>query len=143
MENPVEFSEFYKLLSLIKEGDDTKYESLNTILQNYKEGSLSESFLHELGQNFLIIGVEELFKYSNSSDLNFIGKLTKEEWKALANKNEEELPYYLANKMISHAKESQYLDILSKKWETPKRQIRKHIVPMARYITEGIIDVLQ
>ena len=30
----------------------------------------------------------------------------------------------------------------SKKWDTTKRELNKHIMNMARYITEGIIDAI-
>ena len=76
MENKIEFSEFYKLLNQIKEGDEQKKGGLNTLLSDFREGKNAENFLNELGQIFLSIGVEELFKYVNSEDLKFIGKLS-------------------------------------------------------------------
>ena len=99
--------------------------------------------MHELGQIFLSIGIEELFKYANSDDLKLIGKLSKEEWDDLAEKNKGELPTYLANKMITFAKANNLLDKLSLKWSTSRREVQKHVMPMAAYITEGFIDVLE
>ena len=32
---------------------------------------------------------------------------------------------------------------MSKKWNIKEGEIRKHITKMARYITEGIIDVIE
>jgi len=143
MTKPLEFSKVYKLLNAVKEGDESQKASLESILSEYKKGSNAESFLHELGQSFLYLGIEELFKYANSTDLQFIGKLTKEEWEGLAKENKGELPAHLANTMISFVKDNQLSTKLSFKWETSKREIEKHVMPLAAYITEGIIDVLE
>ncbi len=143
MANQVEFSKSYKLLNSLKDGGEGKQEDLDMILSNYKNGVNAKSFLEELGQNFFCIGVQELFKYANTTDLQLIGQLTKENWEALAEENKGELPPHLANKMISYAKENQLSTTLSAKWKSPKREVEKHVMPMARYITEGIIDVLE
>ena len=45
--------------------------------------------------------------------------------------------------MINHVKDSQFIEDLSIKWKKPEREIEKHIMPMAAYITEGFIDVLE
>ena len=50
MTKELEFSAVYKLLNSIKEGDQSKKKALNSILDEFKEGLNSESFLHELGQ---------------------------------------------------------------------------------------------
>ena len=142
MTTPLEFSEFYKLLYAIKEGDESKKESLNSILSDFNEGQDAESFLHELAQKYLYIGLEELFKYTNSQNLKFIGQLTKEEWDDLAKTNNCDLPVHLANKMINFLKDSKLSDKLSAKWGISLGELEKHIMPMARYITEGLIDVL-
>ncbi len=143
MKSSLEFSEVYKLLNAIKEGDASKKEKLNAILSDYKEGVNAESFLHELGQKFLSIGIEELFSYTNSVDLQYIGHLTSEEWDALADKNNGEFPIHIANKMINSFKDNQFWTKLSSKWSTSRGEIEKHVRPMSRYITEGIIDVLE
>ena len=75
--------------------------------------------------------------------MKFIGQLSKEDWDELANKNKGELPPHIANKMISYVKENQFSKKLSSKWEKPKREVEKHVMPMAAYITEGLIDVLE
>ena len=143
MTAPLEFSKVYKLLNLIKEGDRSKQDSLNLLLNEYKEGVNVESFLHELGQNFLYIGIEELYKYTDSLDLKFIGQLNIDEWEALADKNKGELPVHLANTMINYFKDNQLSKKLALKWGTSIGEVEKHVMPMARYITEGIIDVLE
>ena len=143
MATPLEFSKAYKLLNALKEGDESKKESLNLILSEYHKGENVESFLHELGQKFLYIGVQELFNYTNSTDMKIIGNLTKEEWDTLATKNKADLPIYLANTMINYFKDNQLVEALSAKWEKSIGEIEKHVRPMSRYITEGLIDVLE
>ena len=143
METPLEFSTVYKILNQMKEGDESQKDSLNSILSDYEEGSKAESFLHQLGQVFLFVGVEELYKYANSDNLKFIGQITKDEWDELARKNNCDLPVHLANSMIKFCKKNQLSVNLSSKWKIYKGEVDKHIMPMARYITEGIIDVLE
>ncbi len=143
MTTQLEFSSLFKLLNEIKEGDESKKESLNSILKDFKEGKGVESFLQELGQTYIYIGLEELFKYANSKDLNFLGQLNKEAWDKLATKNNCDLPVHLANTMINYVKDNDLLEALSIKWKKSEREIEKHIMPMAAYITEGFIDVLE
>ena len=69
--------------------------------------------------------------------------IDKEEWESLSEKNQQELPVYLANKMIEYIKENKKVKEISKKWNVREGEIRKHITKMARYITEGIIDVIE
>ena len=129
--NPVEFSKVYKTINAIKEGDQSKKKDLELILDNYKAGQSAESFLHEIGQRFIIIGLEELLSRKNTPDIGLIGKLTNEEWTQIA------------YKMISYAKDNRLLKELSSKWGASRREINKHVVSMARYITEGLIDSLE
>ena len=99
--------------------------------------------MHQLGQMFLYIGVQELYKFTSSENLKFIGQLTKEEWDELVKKNNSDLHIYLANSMINFLKDKQQSEELASKWNVSKGEVEKHIMPMARYITEGIIDVLE
>ena len=45
--------------------------------------------------------------------------------------------------MIQFVKENKKAKELSKKWNVREGEIKKHITKMARYITEGIIDVIE
>tara|TARA_B100001029_G_C14999721_1_gene417309 strand:+ start:135 stop:566 length:432 start_codon:yes stop_codon:yes gene_type:complete len=139
----IEFSSFYKLINSIKEGDSEKISLLDEKISEFKNGSTSKSFLEELGYLYLAIGIIELYNFTNKKDLQSIGLIDKEEWEDLAIKNEEELPVFLANKMIRYVKENKKAKDLSKKWNVREGEIRKHITKMARYITEGIIDVIE
>ena len=143
MSDQIEFSSFYKLLNSIKEGDSEKISLLNEKISEFKNGIKSKSFLDELGSIYLSVGVTELYNFTNKNDLKSIGLIDKEEWESLSTSNKQELPVYLANKMIEYIKENKKVKEMSKKWNVREGEIRKHITKMARYITEGIIDVIE
>ena len=139
----IEFSSFFKLLNSIKEGESEKISLLDEQINEFKNGTNSKSFLEELGSIYLAIGVTELYIFTNQKDLKSIGLIDKEGWEKLSEKNQQELPVYLANKMIEYIKENKKVKEISKKWNVREGEIRKHITNMARYITEGIIDVIE
>ena len=143
MSDQIEFSSFYKLLNLIKEGKSEKISLLDEKINEFKNGNNSKSFLDELGSLYLSIGMTELYNFTNTRDLQEIGLIDKEGWETLSSKNQQELPVYLANKMIEYIKENKKVKEISKKWNVREGEIRKHITKMARYITEGIIDVIE
>ena len=143
MSDQIEFSSFYRLINSIKEGDSEKISLLDEKLIEFKNGINTKSFLEQLGSLYLSIGITELYKFTNKQDLHSIGLIDKEEWESLSIKHDEELPVYLANKMIKYIKENKIEKELSQKWNVREGEIRKHITKMARYITEGIIDVIE
>tara|TARA_B100001769_G_scaffold247878_1_gene219191 strand:+ start:14 stop:445 length:432 start_codon:yes stop_codon:yes gene_type:complete len=139
----IEFSSFYKLLNSIKEGKSEQIPLLDETINDFQNGNNSKSFLDELGSLYLSIGMTELYNFTNSRDLQEIGLIDKEGWETLSSKNQQELPVYLANKMIEYIKENKKVKEMAKKWNIKEGEIRKHITKMARYITEGIIDVIE
>ena len=143
MSDQIEFSSFYKLLNSIKEGKSEQIPLLDETINDFQNGNNSKSFLDELGSLYLSIGITELYNFTNSRDLQEIGLIDKEGWETLSSKNEQELPIYLANKMIEYIKENKKVKEMSNKWNIKEGEIRKHITKMARYITEGIIDVIE
>ena len=143
MSDQIEFSSFYKLLNSIKEGNSEKISLLDEKISEFKTGINSKNFLEELGYLYISIGITELYSYTNKKDLYSIGNIQKEEWESLSIKNEEELPVFLANKMIQFVKENKKVKEISNKWNIREGEIKKHITKMARYITEGIIDVIE
>ena len=143
MSDQIEFSSFYRLLNSIKEGDSEKISLLDEKISEFKIGLNSKSFLEELGALYLSIGVTELYNFTNKKDINSIGLIDKEGWEKLSIENEQELPVFLANKMIGYVKKNKKTKELSKKWNVREGEIKKHITQMARYITEGIIDVIE
>ncbi len=143
MSDQIEFSSFYRLLNSIKEGESEKISLLEKKINEFKIGENSKSFLEELGSLYISIGITELYNFTNKNDLYSIGLINKEEWDNLSIKNGEELPVFLANKMIKFFKENKKSKEMSKKWNVREGEIKKHITKMARYITEGIIDVIE
>ena len=143
MTDQIEFSSFYRLINSIKEGDSEKISLLDEKISGFKNGLNSKSFLEELGSLYLSIGITELYNFTNTKDLHSIGLINKEEWESLSEKNQQELPVYLANKMIEYIKENKKVKEMSTKWNIKEGEIRKHITKMARYITEGIIDAIE
>ena len=143
MSDQIEFSSFYKLLNSIKEGKSEQIPLLDETINDFQNGNKSKSFLDELGSLYLSIGMTELYNFTNSRDLQEIGLIDKEGWETLSSKNQQELPVYLANKMIEYIKENKKVKEMSNKWNIKEGEIRKHITKMARYITEGIIDVIE
>ena len=143
MSDHIEFSSFYKLLNSIKEGKSEQIPLLDETINDFQNGNNSKSFLDELGSLYLSIGITELYNFTNSRDLQEIGLIDKEGWETLSSKNQQELPVYLANKMIEYIKENKKVKEMSNKWNIKEGEIRKHITKMARYITEGIIDVIE
>ena len=143
MTTPVEFSKFFQLLHEVKEGKEDKLNMLNKEMDEYKDGNLSDSFLHELGQFYLYVGIIELYNYTNNKNLNEIGLLGKDEWMKLEVENEEKLPQYLARNMVEYSQENKKIQEIAEKWKKPKREVQSHSIKMSQYITEGIIDVLE
>ncbi|MBW3042809.1 hypothetical protein [Prochlorococcus marinus] len=143
MSDQIEFSSFYKLLNSIKEGKLDQISLLDEKINEFKNGNNTKSFLDELGSLYLSIGITELYNFTNTKNLQEIGLIDKEGWETLSSSNQQELPVYLANKMIEYVKENKKVKEMSKKWNVREGEIRKHITKMARYITEGIIDVIE
>ncbi len=143
MSDQIEFSSFYRLLNSIKEGESDKKSLLDQKISEFENGINSNNFLEELGWLYISIGIKELYNFTNTEDLYSIGLIDKEQWESLSVKNEQELPVYLANKMIKYVKDNKKVKELSNKWNIREGEIRQHITKMARYITEGIIDVIE
>ena len=141
--NPVEFSKVYNLLNAVKKGEEEMNEEFEQKIEALQSPENCESQLHELGQRFLYVGIMELYKYTDSKDFAYIGNLEKCTWEELAERQNAELPQHLANSMIRYAKDNQLSEVISSRWNTSKRAIDKHVMRMSRYITEGLIDVLE
>ena len=139
----VEFSSFYRVLNAVKLGEKDKQSDLDAMLLQYKNPENCKSYLHELGQLFISIGIKELYLYSGTEDLELIGNIEAEDWEEIAKEKKADLPPYLANTMIAYAKKTKVAETLAKKWSVTKREINKNIMPMARYICEGILDAIE
>ena len=143
MSSQIEFSSFFILLNSIKEGDSEKISSLEEKIELFKKGDDAKSYLEELGYLYLSIGVTELFNFTNQKDLKSIGLINADEWEKLSVKNDESLPVYLVTKMIQFVKDNNKVKEISKKWNIREGELKKHLTKMSRYITEGILDVIE
>ena len=66
---PVEFSNFYKILNSVKEGNSENKLKLEELIRDYQESKDSESALHQLGQIFINVGIKELYEYTGINDI--------------------------------------------------------------------------
>ena len=143
VEEPIEFSNFYKILNAIKEGEEADAADLKKVLEEYRTGENANSHLHQLGQLFIWVGISKLYEYTNNNDIKAIGAMDRERWQQLAEKNDDELPQFLAKEMSDYVKKNESIKTISQRWGKSKGDVRKHITKMSRYITEGTIDVLE
>ena len=139
---PVEFSNFFKILFALRDGVDSEINDLETLLEKFKSGEESDSALHQLGQSFCYVGLSELYKYSGTENIKEIALIEKSRWDELQKENGATLPIYLANAMISFSREQKLVKSISQKWGISNREVQKHVTGMARYVTEGIIEVI-
>ncbi len=142
MTKAIEFSHFFRLLNSVKEGSEENKQPLQDLLDQYQSLENCDSGLHQLGQAFIYIGLIELFAYAATDDINVIGSIDRSRWEEMAKEKQSDLPPHLANTMIKHAKKEKLSAQISSKWPISKREVEKNIVPMARYITEGILDAI-
>ena len=143
MTDQIEFSSFFKELNFHKTYDTEDCSPLlKSFLSNYQQGSQANSFLEDLAQQFIVVGINELYSYSGSENLNTICNLTTEEWDSIKNEKKADIAPTLANSMINYTKQNKILNKLKDKWSVRRREIEKHVMPMSRYITEGILDAI-
>ncbi len=142
MTKPVEFSSFFRLLNSVKEGSKENQDALEGLLKEYASSEKSESFLHELGQVFIYLGVMELYQYAGTEDLQEIGNIDKSQWDELAKEKKGEIAPHLANTMINHFKKQSISKSIASKWGVSQREVNKNVMSMARYITEGLLDAI-
>ena len=142
MHNPVEFEEFYRLLQAVKNGEKEKQEELEWILAEYEHAKESRGPFDELGQIFCHIGVMELYEYVGLDDMSRISNLEKNIWEYLELRNGVNLNLHIQNAMKAHANEHELSKKISKKWETETEEIEINIDALAKYVTDGIIEIL-
>ncbi len=142
MAKPVEFGKFYKLLQEVKIGDEEKDKELQWILAEYEHAKEATSAYDELGQIFCHHGVMELFDYTGVDSIKFISTLEKNVWDYLDARMKVSLPEYMVKSMIAHVNEHNLLDKLSKKWDTSIKELDSNVEDLAKYVVEGIIDVI-
>ena len=142
MSKPVEFGEFYKLLQAVKEGDQEKDKELQWILAEYEHAKNSTSPYDELGQIFCHHGVMELYDYTGLDDIKLISCLNKSVWDYLELRTEITLPNYMVNSMVSHASKHELAKKMSDKWNISTEELEENMDGLAKYVTEGIIEII-
>jgi len=142
MTKPIEFNEFYRLLDSVRNGDTKQKKELEWTLAEYEHAKDSSSSFDELGQIFCHIGVMELFDYSGSDDIKYISTLDQKVWDYLQLRMGTGLREYLVEKMISHSNEHELPAKLSKKWDVKIEDLQSNVNDLAKYVSEGIVEVI-
>ncbi len=142
MSKPVEFGEFYKLLKAARDGNKEKTKELEWILAEYEHASAATSAFDELGQIFCHHGVMELYDYTGIDDIQYINNLEISVWNYLKFRMKISLPEYMLKSMIKHAKSHNLSQKISKKWETTVEEIDENMEDLAKYVAEGIIELV-
>ncbi len=143
MSKPIEFSSFYKLLKSAIDGNQSKNEELQWMLAEYEHAKDATSAFDELGQIFCHHGVMELYDYTGVDDINYINSLDSNVWNYLRVRMEIGLDEYMCKSMMNHAKEHHLAKKISNKWNTPIEEIDSNMEDLAKYVVEGIIDLVK
>lgn len=142
MSKPVEFAAFYKLLKEARDGNAKKTKELEWILAEYEHAKEATSAYDELGQIFCHHGVMELYDYTGIDDISYINTLEDAVWKYLNYRMKIGISEYMVNSMLEHAKVHKLSEKISTKWDTNREEIKENMENLAKYVTEGIIDLI-
>ena len=142
MAEPVEFGSFYELLHSVKEGNEEQTQELQWMLAEYEHAKESSSAYDELGQIFCHHGIMELYEYTGLECIKVISSLEKSVWNYLKLRTETSLSDYMIKSMISHAKQHDLASKVATKWEISSKEIEANMEDLAKYVVEGIIQVV-
>ena len=142
MAEPVEFGSFYQLLHSVKEGSDEQTKELEWMLAEYEHAKESNSAYDELGQIFCHHGIMELYEYTGLENIQTISKFDKSVWDYLKLRTDLSLSEYMIKSMISHAKQHNLSQKVAGKWKVPSEEVEANMEDLAKYVAEGIIDVI-
>ncbi|AAQ00243.1 MULTISPECIES: hypothetical protein [Prochlorococcus] len=142
MANPVEFGSFYKLLRSVRDGSDEKSKELEWMLAEYEHAKDATSAYDELGQIFCHHGVMELYDYTGTDNIKYINTLDKSVWNYLEVRMNIGLEDYMVKSMLTHAKDHQLAKKVSEKWKSNLNEIESNIKDLAKYVTDGIVELI-
>ncbi len=142
MAEPVEFDSFYQLLHSVKEGSDEQTKELQWMLAEYEHAKESNSAYDELGQIFCHHGIMELYEYTGLENIQTISKFDKSVWDYLKLRTDSSLSEYMIKSMISHARQHNLPQKMAGKWEIPSEEVEANMEDLAKYVVEGILDVI-
>ena len=142
MSKPVEFGSFYKLLQSVKEGEEEKIKELEWMLAEYEHAKEAKSAYDELGQIFCHHGIMELYEYTGLEDLKVISSLNETIWNYLKLRTNYTLTDYMIKSMLDHAQKHNLTSKMAEKWEISNEDINSNIDDLAKYVVEGIIEII-
>ena len=142
MTNSVEFGSFYKLLQAAKDGNKEKIKELEWMLAEYEHAKDATSAYDELGQIFCHHGVMELYDYTGTDDIEYITSLDDSIWNYLKIRMNTSLQDYMIKSMLNHANDHRLAQKISSKWEFDINEIENNIEGLAKYVTEGIVELI-
>ena len=142
MTNPVEFGSFYQLLQAVRDGNEQKSQELEWMLAEYEHAKESKSAYDELGQIFCHHGIMELYEYTGLDNVQTISSLNSSVWDYLKLRIGCPLTDYMVRSMLAHAKQHELCQKVGEKWKVPNEDIEANIEGLAKYVVEGIIEVV-
>ena len=142
MADPVEFSSFYQLLQSVKLGNEKETKELQWMLAEYAHAKESKSAYDELGQIFCHHGIMELYEYTGLDNIQIISDLNTSVWEYLKLRIGSSLEEFMVKSMLSHSKEHGLASKIGKKWDLASSEIEENLEGLARYVSEGIIQII-
>jgi len=142
MAEPIEFGSFYQLLHSVKEGSEEKVQELQWMLAEYEHAKESSGAYDELGQIFCHHGIMELYDYTGLENIQIISGFEKSVWDYLKLRTDSSLSDYMVKSMISHAKQHSLAQKIANKWEVSSAEVEDNMEELAKYVVDGIIEVI-
>ncbi len=142
MAEPVEFSSFYQLLQSAQQGNEEKIQELEWMLAEYEHAKESKNAYDELGQIFCHHGIMELYDYTGIDNIQIISDLEEPVWNYLQLRTKYSLAEYMIQSMLSHAKQHDLAIKISTKWEISTEEIEENMQDLAKYVVEGIMEIV-
>ena len=142
MSGQIEFSKFYKKLRLAKKADYDESVKLKEFLSEYIKEEPLTGVYDELGRKFCEKGIRELTSYTGLDDISKIGSLARPVWEYLELRNGKNLFNYIVQNILEESIRNNDKQNLSSKWKTSEKEIDKNTEDLAKYITEGIVEII-
>ena len=142
MSDSIEFNSFYKLLNGVIKGDKQNKKELDWLLAEYEHAREATSAYDEIGQIFCHHGIMELYEYAGTDDISYITTLDKSVWEYLNVRIGDSPKEYMVKSMLGHAKSHHLCNKVSEKWGISNKDIEDNIEDLAKYVVDGILDLI-
>ncbi len=139
----IEFNSFYKSLKKISDGSEDEMKNFKSLLSSYESKSDCKNCFDELGMTFCCNGIKYLYEYTGLKELNYISNLKSQVWEYLEKRVGKTLTNYLVSKLVDAYSDKGLKEDLAQRWEVDEKEIERNIEPLALYVVEGIIEVIQ